>query len=146
MPNQFLDVRGLQEKQLSEKVRDAPGQGMLFGQGHLGQKFVFGPMKAALGTIPARAGVRYYVHSVNLTARNEAADTSTGRYVKMYSDGVDVYAQVTLVPNVANVQSNSYVLDLLTDENRSIEVGDVVASPASSIIMITYADVAVENA
>jgi hypothetical protein len=149
MPNQFLDIRGLEERQKG-LTRDAASQGMKFGQNHIGAKTLFGPMMIMDGSgagswLPARPGIRYFIHSIALAGTKAVTDTGTRLYVTSYFAGtsrnmLNLWGQ-TLTAESMHAES---IIDALTDENRAVAF-NLTGTWTSSTIVIAYQEVTQEN-
>jgi len=88
--------------------------------------------------LAAKKGVRYYVHTIAMSARNDAATAVDTVYIQMTVDGLARTLIMNIIPNVINVQSMAMTLDVLTDVNTSITL---VGNPSDNNGIITYQEV-----
>jgi hypothetical protein len=101
------------------------------------------PLLAVATILAAKPGVRYFIHSANITVRLIAADTTTSASLLGTFRGVggNVFHSVSTVPSVAGSYNVPAVLDILTDENTAVTAACGVANPASALVFLTYSEV-----
>lgn len=86
--------------------------------------------------LAAKPGVRYYIHSVTMSVRLIAADTTTLTRVAGTFQGTSYnFAVILSVPSVASAQTLSVVCDILADENTAITTAADVAPTAQSFTL-----------
>lgn len=136
MPNQFLDIAGREDRTLNRKA-DAAAQGLRLKNGDICNKIIEGPFRVKNITtvaLPAKPGVRYFVHSVCLsgTAAQNLID-----FIQVIQDGVAEALVVYYTPAVAHSYAVSAVVDVLADVNTAVSA----TMPSGGSAVVTYREV-----
>ena len=101
------------------------------------------PLVAVATLLPAKPGVKYYIHSLAFAVTMAAADTTTVITVLGTQNGLSCYlGQVRVVPSVAQVINTSIVLDMWMDENTAVTAQNTTADPATAArVIVAYQEV-----
>ena len=100
------------------------------------------PTLAAATLLPAKPGVRYFIHNIILSARLLAGDTTTVVNVAAtFRTAGSSIASLAVVPSVAAAYNGSFNLDVITDENTAVIGNCVVADPTFARAFLIYSEV-----
>jgi len=100
------------------------------------------PTIGGVTILAAKPGVRYYIHSVTLSVRLIAADTTTGINCQATRQGTQtILANLSTVPSAASAAASNQIVDVLADENTAVLCGAGAANPTDSGVIVTYAEI-----